>query len=89
MSEFTTNPAGFLANWTEKEVEWMLMGGAITASVAVSLAVWAAVLLWEWHTKEPVMKYEIAAPKVPEETRILEKPSIKVNLWLCHTHKLS
>lgn len=54
---------------------WVVMAAA-TAFVAT--LIYSAVWIVEWYQKEPIVRYELVTPTKPEESRILEPPSIKV-----------
>ncbi|KAH6679434.1 putative aldehyde dehydrogenase-like protein C21C3 [Halenospora varia] len=70
---------GFLLGWQEGEIEKLLWGAALFATVFVIVTIYAVTNFVEWFNKEPVIKYTIAQPARSEEGKILEKPSIKAS----------
>jgi len=54
----------------------------IFAIVAATLGglIWSSIRIWDWYKKEPIIAYEIEIPTRPAERKILQRPSIKVNL---------
>ncbi|TVY81930.1 putative aldehyde dehydrogenase-like protein [Lachnellula suecica] len=77
MAEPQVQQDGFLAGWNQGEVEKLLYGTAIGSTIFVMIIIWGIILLKEWIYKEPIIKYTIAVPVPPEDSRILERPSIK------------
>lgn len=57
--------------------EWLLYGAAIGSSIFVAIIIWCIILVKEWLYKEPIIKYTIAVLAPPEDSKILERPSIK------------
>ena len=64
--------------WISERMMYALFAGVTTIAV---ILVYSTLWVAEWLQKEPVIPYEIASPARPEETTILEKPSIKVGIW--------
>jgi hypothetical protein len=58
-------------------IRWLL-GAALTACALVGVWMYYGVKFFLWMAAEPVKKYLLNPPKMPEEGNLLEKPSIKV-----------
>ncbi|CAG8977235.1 hypothetical protein HYALB_00007931 [Hymenoscyphus albidus] len=70
---------GFMFAWELGEVKYLLWSAAIFATALVSLIIYLIVLVMEWLYKDPVVKYTIVSPTNPEDSQILENPSIKAS----------
>ncbi|TVY56588.1 putative aldehyde dehydrogenase-like protein [Lachnellula cervina] len=77
MAEIQMDENGLFAGWKEGEVERLLYASAIGSTAFVAILIWSAVWFKEWYYSEPIIKYTVAVPAPPEDSRILERPSIR------------
>ncbi|KAG9236081.1 putative aldehyde dehydrogenase-like protein C21C3 [Amylocarpus encephaloides] len=77
--QHTDGYTGFLEGWKLSEVELLLYGSAVGATIFVVVFIAIIVQLMDWFYREPIIRYTIAAPNKPEESKILEERTIKAS----------
>ncbi|EHL00788.1 ALDH-like protein [Glarea lozoyensis ATCC 20868] len=77
--EFPVQADGFLQGWELSEVQQLLWGAAIGASITVVVVIYLVYRMMDYLYREPIIKYTIDLPKISEDSKFLEKANIKTS----------